>query len=52
MKILMKKYGSRLVDVEPTPASEYYLYGDVMRAPDVVEALRRSITELHRAKLS
>jgi hypothetical protein len=45
--ILIGKYGTRLADVEPTDASEYYLYGDVMRAPDVVETVRRTIKDSH-----
>ncbi len=48
VKILMEKYGTRLADVVPTPASEYYLYGDVMRAPDAVKAVRKSIKDSHR----
>ena len=48
-KILMRKYGTRLADVVPTDASEYYLYGDVMRAPDVVKAVRKSIQDSHHA---
>jgi hypothetical protein len=49
VKILMGKYGTRLADVVPTPESEYYLYGDVMRAPDAVKTVRRSIKDSHRA---
>ena len=45
----MRKYGTRLADVVPTDASEYYLYGDVMRAPDVVKAVRKSIRDSHHA---
>ncbi len=47
-KILVSRYGARLADLEPTPASEYYLYGDAMRAPDVVEATRKAIRTSHR----
>lgn len=48
-KLLIEKYGVRLADVVPTPASEIYLYGDVLSAPDAVEAVRKSIKESHRA---
>ena len=48
VKILMRKYGTRLADVVPTEASEYYLYGDVLHAPDDVRTVRRSIKDSHR----
>lgn len=48
VRILIIKYGARLADVVPTPASEYYLYGDDYHAPDAVQAIRTSIKESHR----
>ena len=48
VRILRTKYGARLADVVPTPASEYYLYGDDYHAPDAVQAIRTSIKESHR----
>ncbi len=43
--VLKCKYGKRLLDVEPTPASEYYLYGDRLSSPDVVKAVRSQLAE-------
>ncbi|UJA20939.1 hypothetical protein HJD18_12440 [Thermoleophilia bacterium SCSIO 60948] len=42
-EILRERYGERLVEVRPTPASELYLYGDRTSAPDIVERLNRSL---------
>ena len=47
VRILITKYGARLADVVPTPASEYYLYGDDYHSPDAVQAIRTSIKEVH-----
>ncbi|MDH5198848.1 MAG: hypothetical protein OEY20_16525 [Gemmatimonadota bacterium] len=45
VSILKQKYGSRLADVVPTPASEYYLYGDKIAAPHYVEEILKSLHE-------
>jgi hypothetical protein len=42
-KILRARYGSALHDLIPTPASEYYLYGDRIAAPDIVDEARKQI---------
>jgi len=42
-EILLARYGSRLVEVRPTRASEIYLYGDKLSAPDGVDRLNRSL---------
>ncbi len=42
-KILRARYGSALLDLIPTPASEYYLYGDRIAAPDIVNEARKEI---------
>jgi hypothetical protein len=44
-RILRGRYGSRLVEVRPTPASEVYLYGDQMQARDEVAALNASLDD-------
>ena len=43
VEILKEKYGEHLVDVEPTPASEQYLFGDRLSSPEFVEAIRKSL---------
>ena len=47
--ILRHKYGARLRDVVPTPASELYLLGDKFSANDDVQATRKALKagELH-----
>ena len=45
VEILKEKYGTRLVDVEPTPASETYLYGDRLSALDFVREIRTSLKQ-------
>ena len=45
VSILMSKYGERLLDVEPTPDSEYYLYGDRLSSVDTVNAARSRLAE-------
>lgn len=54
VKILQTKYGYRLLDVVPTKASTLYLYGDVLRAIEMVEDIRKSFSKLRqiRANLS
>ena len=42
-EILRERYGSRLAEVRPTPASEVYLYGDKLSAPETVERLNASL---------
>jgi hypothetical protein len=42
-QILIQKYGKRLVDLIPTPKSEYYLYGDKIRSVGFIEEIRRSL---------
>lgn len=46
LTLLQAKYGARLRDLAPTPASEYHLYGDKTAHPAVIERLRG---QLHRA---
>ncbi|MBM4035296.1 MAG: hypothetical protein FJ291_26425 [Planctomycetes bacterium] len=43
--ILKSKYGERLLDVEPTDESGYYLYGDRLSSPGIVEAARAQLAE-------
>src|SRR4051812_13445046 len=38
-EILRERYGSRLAEVRPTPASELYLYGDKLSAPQAIAEL-------------
>jgi hypothetical protein len=38
-RLLHQRYGERLIEVEPTRASELYLYGDQLSAPQRVDAL-------------
>jgi len=40
LTLLQAKYGSRLRDLVPTPASEYHLYGDKTAHPPAIERLR------------
>lgn len=42
--MLKEKYGSRLRDLTPTPASEVYLYGDQLTAPEKVERVRKRLS--------
>ena len=37
------KVGKNVADLVPTPASELYLYGDVLSAPTVVSNFRQKI---------
>jgi tetratricopeptide (TPR) repeat protein len=41
--LLRERYGSRLAEVRPTPASEVYLYGDELSAPQTIECLNASL---------
>lgn len=43
VEILRDRYGSRLVEVRPTPASELFLYGDKLSAPQFVDDLNASL---------
>lgn len=42
-QMLRARYGSAILDLIPTPASEYYLYGDRIAAPDIVDEARKQI---------
>jgi hypothetical protein len=42
-EILCTRYGSRLAEVRPTPASELYLYGDKLSAPQMIDDLNASL---------
>jgi hypothetical protein len=42
-ELLRQRYGSRLTEVRPTPASEMYLYGDKLSAPQTIDALNASL---------
>jgi len=42
-EILRERYGSRLAEVRPTPASTVYLYGDKLSAPETIERLNASL---------
>lgn len=42
-KIVRDKYGSKVTDLVPTRASELYLWGDVISAPDYVTKVRREV---------
>lgn len=41
--ILRERYGTRLLEVQPTPASGLYLYGDDLSAPMIVARLNKSL---------
>jgi len=53
VEILKGRYGERLVDVIPTRAARYYLYGDKLSAPNIIRAERsviaRGQTRISRA---
>lgn len=42
-EILRDRYGSRLAEVRPTPASDLFLYGDKLSAPQFVDDLNASL---------
>ena len=42
-EILKKRYGSALIDLEPTECSELYLYGDRISASDIVKKAKNQI---------
>ena len=44
-EIRRERYGPRLGEVRPTPASGTYLYGDKLSAPDTIDALNASLTD-------
>lgn len=41
--LLSERYGARLKEVRPTSASEMYLYGDKLSAPDTIARLNGSL---------
>lgn len=43
LALLREKYGPRLRDLAPTPASEYHLYGDQTSAPHAVARRRKAL---------
>jgi tetratricopeptide (TPR) repeat protein len=43
-ELLRQRYGSRLAALRPTPASELYLYGDNISAPQTIKRLNASLT--------
>jgi hypothetical protein len=43
--ILRERYGPRLAEVRPTPASGTYLYGDKFSARATIDALNASLTD-------
>lgn len=45
LQVLKARYGSRLVDVEPTPRSHLYLWGDRLDAPERTDGARRRLRE-------
>ncbi|MDA8417545.1 MAG: hypothetical protein M0Z90_00780 [Desulfobacteraceae bacterium] len=49
LALLRTKYGARLRDLAPTPASEYHLYGDQTAAPHAVARLRKRLREAWNA---
>jgi hypothetical protein len=42
-EILRRRYGGRLAELRPTPASEMYLYGDRPSTPALVKRLNASL---------
>jgi hypothetical protein len=50
-EILRAKYGTALQDLEPTPRTELYLYGDKLSAPDSVISTRNKLRKLARVPL-
>jgi hypothetical protein len=51
-EILRARYGSRLAEVRPTPASGLYLYGDKTPPPHTVEELNASLNDTSNWPLS
>jgi len=49
LALLREKYGTRLRDLAPTPASEYHLYGDQTTALRAVARLRKRLRRDWRA---
>ncbi|CAA0138253.1 Bis(5'-nucleosyl)-tetraphosphatase PrpE [asymmetrical] [Mycolicibacterium vanbaalenii] len=45
VKILQARYGARLVELRPTPASTLWLWGDKLSAPDKVDAINASLQQ-------
>lgn len=43
LALLREKYGARLRDLAPTPASEYHLYGDKLWSPAAIERTREGL---------
>ncbi len=43
LALLREKYGARLRDLLPTPASEYHLYGDKLWSPGAVQRTREGL---------
>ncbi len=43
-ELLRERYGQRLMEVRPTAASELYLYGDKLSAPETIERLNASLS--------
>lgn len=41
--LLQERYGTRLAEVRPMPASETYLYGDKLSAPETIDRLNDSL---------
>ena len=49
LALLQARYGPRLRDLAPTPASEYHLYGDQLAAPRIVARLRKALRKAWHA---
>ena len=47
-KVLRRKYGDRLHDVIPTERTLNAMWGDKLRAPDIVDAMRERIRNTSR----
>ena len=47
--LLQENYGSRLRDLEPTPASEYHLYGDKAGHAHALDRLRKDLRKAWKA---
>lgn len=44
-RLLRKRYGGRLAEVRPTPESKFYLFGDSLGAPRMIDDLNASLGE-------
>jgi len=49
LELLKEKYGDRLRDLEPTPDSKLYLYGDSLSSAGTIDSIRRDLQAAWKA---